>query len=705
MLSAILALDIALLKDNAGSPGLELQEPPVVGEVFWVEVGVQDLVDPDVPGDTSTGVVSLPLNLTWDVDVIQFIGVSPDTDHGENPGPVEPVPVPLDNPIVTPRFPRQRFLDDFVQTETDGRFQNLRGGTVPAEDGTTPIGIGEPGWFSHLRFQAVGAASAMPFTMSLAGSMAFSGPDSLTGFIDEEGEIERDLDANPVVFSPAIRVQSLVEGRKFNDVQGDGFTGDGVNDGSNSGLAGWEIRAYADDGDGLLEQDEYDAGEVAVDTTTADGSYGLRLDTGPAEEGTSGSPAHYIIVEVPRDGWEQTFPDNPVLDAGLDTGSETLGEHGYAITVNVGTGNFEDRDFGNWDVTPSTSSLSGFVYADTDNDGQRKVDEYGAPRDGDSEMGLPNVTISLFRDDQLRDQTTTGPGGRYHFEGLEPGTYEIREEQPDCFIDGKDGKDPDTPGIVWTGQEWEPRGEVGDDRFFDIVLGPDEHGVDYNFGELGLKAECINKRMFVASTPSAKEPVAERLGVETETVLGTDGDDEIEFHAERDDDETVMVVTVNGSEKEFLISETRMVLIDARGGEDNMTLTLTEPSTPIEPEEKVYALPGYATLRHETRDGILRDWDYGVEVVNAETIDVDDHAPGDNLAVLRDSPRSDALTAEDDTATLTAEELEGIVRAVALSGVDRVMAISASGGDDTAKITPHDFVLERVGDWRLLPDP
>ena len=99
-------------------------------------------------------------------------------------------------------------------------------------------------------------------------------------------------------------------------------------------------------------------------------------------------------------------------------------------------------------------------------------------------------------------------------------------------------------------------------------------------------------------------------------------------------------------------------------------------------------------------DGILRDWDYGVEVVDTETINVEDDAPDDNLAVIRDSPRSDALTAAAETATLTTEDLGRIARAVALSEVDRVMAISASGGDDTEEETaPVDFLLELIGEW------
>jgi hypothetical protein len=65
------------------------------------------------------------------------------------------------------------------------------------------------------------------------------------------------------------------------------------------------------------------------------------------------------------------------------------------------------------------SSLSGFVYLDSNRNGKRDVDQNGIPL----ELGLPNVTIHLYRDGQAEPIQTvdTGPGGWYHFENLASG--------------------------------------------------------------------------------------------------------------------------------------------------------------------------------------------------------------------------------------------------------------------------------------------
>ncbi len=760
---AILGLDITL---NGGPP----TDPVQVDDTFVVRVLAQDFVDPLVSGDASAGVIALPLDLSWDSAVIRY---------ADPPPPLFRDPIPLDNPIVTENFPTQRFVDAF---DVSRGADNLRGGTIPAIDGGAPIGQDDWGEFSLLRFQAVGAAKAMPLPIELVGSMSFADADPLTGLRLLNGEINRDLPPPPFEVIPRIRVQAVVQGQKFEDLDRDG-----IKDPSEERLSGWEIRAYLDEnGDGRLQQGEFNAGPADSATTDGGGSYSLALDTAdpPVDDpAASGAPADYIIVEVLQGGWTQTFPGTPVLDESLNTGSETLGEFGHTITIAPGDGNTSDLEFGNviesqiagfkwndldrdgnwdaaepglegwtiyldlngndqpdlgepsdttdsngafsftnllpdtytvrevlqdgweqtfpvasgehvvtvpadvigesgqteppnfgnWKIPPpeeGVSSLSGFVYADTDNDGVRKVDENGAPL----ELPLPNVTITLSRDGQTISTTTTGPDGWYDFEGLEPGTYELVETQPECFLDGKE-----TLGIVLPGKE--SRGSVGNDRFFDIDLTADEHGIDYNFGELGVRAACINKRMFVASL-SPRETVWPLLGVTPRVVRGTDGADTIRVQT----DGEVIEVTVNDQEpQQFpLTAEVDIVSIDGLGGRDTVTLAGTEA------DEVAHMLPSYATLR---------DSSYAVEVLNAEVV-IADAGTGDDLAVMRDSPGSDRLEAGGDTATLTRTDMDLIARAI---GFATVRAISESGGDDTAeRASVVDFLLELVGDWREL---
>ena len=73
----------------------------------------------------------------------------------------------------------------------------------------------------------------------------------------------------------------------------------------------------------------------------------------------------------------------------------------------------------------SPSSISGSVFMDTNNDQQRNAKDYP----------LSNVQIELWKNEANTYVSTgqiqnTDESGAYDFSGLEPGTYEIREQQP-----------------------------------------------------------------------------------------------------------------------------------------------------------------------------------------------------------------------------------------------------------------------------------
>jgi hypothetical protein len=191
-------------------------------------------------------------------------------------------------------------------------------------------------------------------------------------------------------------------GTKFEDLDGDG-----VWDLDEPGLEGWTINAYADDGDGVLSQDEFDAGAAATDDTDMDGFYELTLD-----------PGDYVVCEVLASGWTQTFPAAGDGDCSID---DSLGPNGYAVTI-VGGDEHEDNDFGNFELI----TKSGSKFEDLDGDG---VWDIGEP-------GLDGWTINLYLDDgdgapdasdTLVDSVVTGDGiwatGFYEFPGLGPGTY------------------------------------------------------------------------------------------------------------------------------------------------------------------------------------------------------------------------------------------------------------------------------------------
>lgn len=113
------------------------------------------------------------------------------------------------------------------------------------------------------------------------------------------------------------------------------------------------------------------------------------------------------------------------------------------------------------------STLSGFVYCDSNNNGVKDA----------GEAGIANVEIKL--NGAQAKTTTTAADGSYHFEVI-PGTYTITETQPSSSIVIGDGKD--TAGSCL--------GDAGNDIITNIVVGPDSNCVNYNFGELCGSTKC-----------------------------------------------------------------------------------------------------------------------------------------------------------------------------------------------------------------------
>ncbi len=126
-------------------------------------------------------------------------------------------------------------------------------------------------------------------------------------------------------------------------------------------------------------------------------------------------------------------------------------------------------------VVAANASLSGFVYADTNNDGIKQG----------TEAGIAGATVTLTGTDDLGNAvsltTTSASTGAYSFTNLRPGTYTLTETQPAGYLDGKD-----TVGT--------PGGTTTNDKFSAIVLGAGVNGANNNFGE--LKPASISGNVF-----------------------------------------------------------------------------------------------------------------------------------------------------------------------------------------------------------------
>ena len=129
---------------------------------------------------------------------------------------------------------------------------------------------------------------------------------------------------------------------------------------------------------------------------------------------------------------------------------------------------------------PETLMLSGYSYIDTNDDGVFQA----------IELPLLGVEVQLTGTDTAGNivsaTTYTNIDGFYKFNDLAPGTYSVRQVQPIQFLDGKD-----TLGNLG-----------GDDSTNDqLTVDLTDNGENYNFGELGLLPEYVNKRFYLASTP------------------------------------------------------------------------------------------------------------------------------------------------------------------------------------------------------------
>jgi hypothetical protein len=164
------SLDMAFVvraTDGTGEPGAETNGPIEVGSDFWVELQVKDSRAPGAPG-----VIALPLTVQWNNALVQYVGAAPIV--GPNPASFN---VPLNNPLLTPDFPLQRFVDS---DGSAGSFANLRGGALPNANLGAAIGTDGFEAFSQMKFRAT-AEGEVCFDAGLAGSMSFADAEVLEG--------------------------------------------------------------------------------------------------------------------------------------------------------------------------------------------------------------------------------------------------------------------------------------------------------------------------------------------------------------------------------------------------------------------------------------------------------------------------------------------------------------------------------------------
>ena len=320
--------------------------------------------------------------------------------------------------------------------------------------------------------------------------------------------------------------------------------GDGVQDGSESGIDGVTVRLYTTDGADGIAGNADDALPVATtltgdDPNTAGTQQGFYQFTGLRPNTTYtvalDEPTDYA-VGGPLAGYRLTAQDNGVDT--LDSDAVLVG--GFATITTAPSGaagsNIATYDFGF--VAPA--SLGDYVWVDVDRGGDQDA----------GEPGLDGVTVRLYAANGVTLITTTITGddpntaglqqGYYHFANLLPNTsYVIKLDNPADYASGPlfgylltaqdmgvdDAVDSDAATVagfaqitaLTTGENtdvptfdvgWYGTTALGDYVWFDA----DEDGVQ-DVSELGI--DGVTVRLFtpngadgVASTPDDALPVA-----------------------------------------------------------------------------------------------------------------------------------------------------------------------------------------------------
>jgi protocatechuate 3,4-dioxygenase beta subunit len=200
----------------------------------------------------------------------------------------------------------------------------------------------------------------------------------------------------------------------------------------------------------ILLQDA--AGKAVAETVSdADGKYAF----------TGLRPGKYTVREVTPQG---------LFEGGSQAGQVAgemrgvVGPNGDITRVVLQSGD-SGTDYDFCDLAPA--ELSGYVYHDRNDNGERTS----------GEEGIPGVTLALLDPQgQVVQTELTAADGSYHFTGLPAGTYRISQSQPKGWLDGRD-----SAGRV----DGRPVGiATGDDAIAAVDLGWGSAGVDYNFGEL-----------------------------------------------------------------------------------------------------------------------------------------------------------------------------------------------------------------------------
>ena len=203
----------------------------------------------------------------------------------------------------------------------------------------------------------------------------------------------------------------------FNDADGDG-----VQDAGESGVEGVLVKLQNPDGSAVVDGN----GDPITTTTDANGAYAFNGLT----------PGEYKVMFVAPDGFSFTTA-NAGGDDAVDSDADP--SNGMTQTVTLTSGEFNGTlDAG----LVQLAKLGDFVFEDLDADGIQDANE----------SGIAGATVNLLQAGQVIATATTDADGKYHFNDLQPGEYQVEFVTPDGFdmaspanVGGNDAIDSDGP--------------------------------------------------------------------------------------------------------------------------------------------------------------------------------------------------------------------------------------------------------------------
>jgi protocatechuate 3,4-dioxygenase beta subunit len=180
--------------------------------------------------------------------------------------------------------------------------------------------------------------------------------------------------------------------------------------------------------------------------------------------------------------------------------------------INVGllTSDVPNNNFGEL----KTTSISGHVWFDANNDGVRDA----------SEAPIPGTTVTLTGGATTLTATTDA-NGFYSFDDLQPGTYTVTETQPTGYLDGKDNAGSPGGGTVVE--------DPVHDKIQNITLTSGQASENNDFGE--LKGSSLSGFVyFDANNNGTFDPSEKPIPGTTVTLTGFDDNGPVSKTAKTD---------------------------------------------------------------------------------------------------------------------------------------------------------------------------